>query len=473
MSILLSGALSSCSEWLDVTPEDQIAEEQLYEQAQGYYNQLNGVYYNMSSPTLYGKDMTWGFMDILAQYYNTRHTLNDYSQIAGLYYDMDRVKVYFSRFWETMYNQIANCNNLIQNAEQADPNLFPGKKVEKDCIEGEARALRAMLHFDLLRMYAPAPAVDANGKHIPYVDYFPTHITKAMETSKVMDKIKEDLLKAHELTHKHDSLYGSMFSDLAYRFELRNNNRISRFFNHRGYHLNHYAIKGLLARVYHWEGDTENALKWSENVLKYVQARWISFNSEYDIKRKNNMKLYDDVMFAGYNNQLPKIEQQVNTEKYKFVAADYDNLFGADARNDYRRFQWAFDDDTNAYRAVKYEERDEDRDGKVNNLLIPLIRASEMFYIYAECVYDKDPAKARETLQYLRKRRGCRTGLGHDTDKDSFIQLILDDLRRELYGEGQLFFFYKRLGLDAIQDANNKLQYGDKFVFPIPESEDI
>ena len=473
VSILLSGALASCSDWLDVTPEDQIAEEQLYEQAQGYYNQLNGVYFNMSSQNLYGRDMTWGFMDILAQYYDTNYTLNDYGQIAGLDYERERVKVYFERFWSEMYNQIANCNNLIQNIEVADVNLFPGKIKEKNCIEGEARALRAMLHFDLLRMYAPSMKEDTNGKHIPYVDYFPTHVTQPMATSEMIDHIEADLLKAHDLTFKQDSM-SLMIFDLANRLELRGNSNLNRFFCHRGYHLNHYAIKALLARVYMWEGDKENAMKWAQEIIKLIDDRKIRFTSEYHARRKHNVKLYGDVLFAGYNNHLIRIEKQTNTDEYMFVAADYEGIFGNDADDDSRRFHWNYDSDNDTYRAVKYEEQDDEyTEGKVNNMMIPLIRTSEMFYIYAECIYDQNPEKAREMLQYMRSNRNCRTELAPDHSKEEFIKLVENEYRREFYGEGQLFFFYKRLGLNAPFTSSQNVIYGDKFVFPIPESEDI
>ena len=102
-----------------------------------------------------------------------------------------------------------------------------------------------------------------------------------------------------------------------------------------------------------------------------------------------------------------------------------------------------------------------------------MLRMSEMCYILAECYYEKDPAKAEQWLNYIRQSRGCRSSLPSTSTQKEFNNLILKDFRREFYGEGQLFFFYKRLGLDAIGTSSITVEFKTKNVFPIPESNDI
>lgn len=465
--------LSSCGNWLNVEPFDQVSEEQQYSKAEGFYNQLNGIYKTMASRDLYGKELTWGLMDVFAQYYD----MGNYSECdnhayttgSKLDYEEDYVKPYIVTFWETMYNAISNCNNLIQNTMTADSMLFPLREKERRCIEGEARALRAMLHFDLLRMYAPAPMVDSTGKYIAYVDYFPTHMPLEIPTNQVLEKIQNDLMDAHALTADYDTLYKSYISDVHMRLELSLGGEIDRFMQFRGYRLNHYAIKALLARVALYRGDKTTALDWANDVLKYYS--WFNFDSENSIRSNKNMKLYGDVIFALYNNNAALYEAEENTGDSRMVAWDYNTLFDTDATRDFRRWQWREDD--YGYHPMKYKKDESTNEAEVCNTMIPMLRMSEMCYILAECYYEKDPAKAEQWLNYIRQSRGCRSSLPSTSTQKEFNNLILKDFRREFYGEGQLFFFYKRLGLDAIGTSSITVEFKTKNVFPIPESNDI
>lgn len=67
ISILFS--LTGCNDWLTVTPKDSLDEDQLFATGAGYRNALHGIYKNMASNAMYGKEMTWGTLDVLGQVY--------------------------------------------------------------------------------------------------------------------------------------------------------------------------------------------------------------------------------------------------------------------------------------------------------------------------------------------------------------------------------------------------------------------
>ena len=71
---LLAG-LQACSGWLDLEPKDTTTETDLFQTGDGYRIALNGVYQQMSETGLYGKELSWGFLDVLAQMY-TSYLLN-------------------------------------------------------------------------------------------------------------------------------------------------------------------------------------------------------------------------------------------------------------------------------------------------------------------------------------------------------------------------------------------------------------
>ena len=68
--------------------------------------------------------------------------------------------------WLKSYNVIANCNVLLKRLKEQSPSFF--QEGEYDLIYGEVLALRAFLHFNLLRAFAPAWNVDKDALCLPY-----------------------------------------------------------------------------------------------------------------------------------------------------------------------------------------------------------------------------------------------------------------------------------------------------------------
>ena len=72
-----SVVLASCSDWLDVGSSTQIRGDELLKTESGYLDALTGIYINMSSSSMYGKNMTSYVVDMLAQpYTDFRSTSN-------------------------------------------------------------------------------------------------------------------------------------------------------------------------------------------------------------------------------------------------------------------------------------------------------------------------------------------------------------------------------------------------------------
>ena len=59
----------SCNSWLDVKPEDELDESDMFATGDGYRHALNGIYYGMGGQTLYGEDLTWGLVDVFGRTY--------------------------------------------------------------------------------------------------------------------------------------------------------------------------------------------------------------------------------------------------------------------------------------------------------------------------------------------------------------------------------------------------------------------
>ena len=201
---------TSCSDWLDVTPKDIVDEEDLLKSHLGYRNALNGVYKQMGEIGMYGKELTWGFVDVLANPYYLGSSYigqyHAYNKVANYKYADTDVKSYIESIWTLTYNSIANCNNIIGTIEDADSMMFPMGNAEKNLIMGEAYGLRALLHFDMLRLFAPAPVMDNNKLYIPYFDRFPSYGENNLTVTEVLNRVVADLIKARDLVASYDTL---------------------------------------------------------------------------------------------------------------------------------------------------------------------------------------------------------------------------------------------------------------------------
>ena len=118
--------LEQLIEALGVTIE--VNEEDLFAKGSGYRNALNGIYLNMSDNSLYGRNLSYGFIEVLGHQYLPEHLKNtgSYYKTYQFLYDDTDVKSFISAMWSKGYNVIASCNNLIHNISEADAMLFDG-----------------------------------------------------------------------------------------------------------------------------------------------------------------------------------------------------------------------------------------------------------------------------------------------------------------------------------------------------------
>lgn len=465
--------ITSCEEWLDVTPSDQISESELFSTSEGYRNALLGIYRNMSTKNLYAQELTWGFNDVRAQYYDINKSYN-YTYRNLIYqdeydYEYDYVNSLIDNIWKDSYNIIANCNNLIAVTTDADTLLFnDGKgRPERDLILGEAYAVRAFLHFDLLRLFGESPKVNPNSKLVSYVDKFPSVVNPPISTTSFLDKVIADLEKAEELTSAWDVRYNYFIRYLNYYLENQRYGGYSDFILFRGYRLNHFAIKALLARVYMYKGNLQKAAEYAKSV---IDTKYFKFSSSYYIGN-GRTKLYDDVLFSLYNEKLVdyySYECQTETTNKLLALKVVDDIFVPSVEKDYR-FTKCIDLHQNSnYISKKYFDYG-GRYDKYNKNIIPVIRLSEMYLILAEALYDTDKTAAINALKTLRTKRASKDEID-DTSKETFMEEIKVEYQREFIGEGQLFYFYKRLNKNIIS-GGGEIDMTKNFVLPIPKSE--
>lgn len=96
-----------------------------------------------------------------------------------------------------------------------------------------------------------------------------------------------------------------------------------------------------------------------------------------------------------------------------------------------------------------------------------MIRLGEMYLIAAECQY-RATGSGLETLNQLRGARGVPALENQPSD---FYAELIREYRRELLGEGQLFFLYKRLNRPSVSGSDKDMVGEKAYTFPLPLSE--
>ena len=72
---LLLLSFYSCESWLNVTPSDRLSEEMLFNDREGFVKALNGVYIELNTNELYGRNLTAGALDVMGQYYSVASSI--------------------------------------------------------------------------------------------------------------------------------------------------------------------------------------------------------------------------------------------------------------------------------------------------------------------------------------------------------------------------------------------------------------
>ncbi|WP_301424959.1 RagB/SusD family nutrient uptake outer membrane protein, partial [Bacteroides congonensis] len=451
----------------------------------------NGIYRKMATFDLYGSNLTWGILDAWAQSYYMDQAPSiaggtPMKKIANLAFKNTELIPVTDAMWKAAWNVVANCNELAQQATQADPSLFYGLDSERQMILGEAIGLRAFVQFDLLRIYAPSPSSvgfrEDNRTFIPYVNVYPSYINDHQTVSYCLGQIIADLKEAQRILEEVDK-ESSMTTN--YRFKIAGVSQ-NQFAESRGYRLNYYAVTAELARVYLYAGKNAEAYAEAkkiideENKTGYFKASTSSYGF-----RNGNMKMYDNMIFGLYSpKELVEWDQEINhssdgANEERYLCLDSEvakELYGDEKDSDWR-FKYQLEEKYYGYyyRTLKYYKQTESTTiGEINNQTIPMIRMSEVYYIAAEAIFDTNPQEAQGYLELVKKGRGVSKKFGNVTNKAEFINLLVNDARREFLGEGQIFYMYKRLNRTMPASSyysNPVLPTDENMILPKPDSE--
>ena len=436
---ILAASLSSCvNDWLDVAPSDGTdadaaltSSSDLAAARTGMYAALKG---NSNLVDYYGQQF---FV------YGDVHAGDDYqynniggSNRASFYYDMNyQTASEFSSStsssnvaWKSPYIVIGRANRIIAAAEGGALSDAAEAKATIDQYAAEAKVLRALAHFDLVRIY---------GK--PYTEDQGASLGVPLVTGVLESNAKPARSTVAEV-------YTQVVKDLT---EAISSNALATE-TEPGY-VSVWGAKAILSRVYLNMGDYANALSVAEDIIKNSGAAlWTrdQYLKAWDASTPNESEFLFRLNVAGStdNNDLNGIGNLQQREGYKEMVAtkkfvDMLTSDPEDVRNDMFLPATAAKEVATYGTNKVFLNKLRGQGGNLRNVtIVPIIRLSEVYLTAAECAFRKnDKTKAVEYLNDLVKNR-TTTEASLATVDNITLERILIERRKELIGEGQRYF---------------------------------
>lgn len=478
--VLVLALFTSCQDWLDVEPKSEIKSDLMFESESGFRDALNGAYILMRGKDLYGCEATWGFLDGIGQQYDTYSISARYYYAAR--YAYSQTTGMSNGIWSKAYKTIANLNNMLENIDEKKSIMTPAVY---GIYKGEALGLRAFLHFDLLRIFGWG---DLENKPenlqrlcIPYVTEYNKSLVKQLTVEEVLPLLEKDLKEAIELLDANDPWGQAPKYDDYY---LPNDDK---YFDKRENHFNYWAAVGTLARVYMWYGKKAEALELVTSFIDAGDFYWVSsysVDSYYEKDRDiaftpefvfalNIPDLFEDIKpFIDPTTNNPNSNSNLIYHKQSRAEKTFEITKGGSTdyrfRRQYNKVNQYFD----GWALNKLWEVADYKYGKT----MPLLKKPEFYYMAAECLLATgkaaDKKEAIDLLNEVRYNRGISEdyNLPYTLETNKVQDEITKEYQKEFMSEGQLFYYYKRLGFKVIP-YSTKAGNDAVYIVPLPTND--
>ena len=423
--ILLVAALlifSSCEKILVKEPTDKLSIEDLFKDVQGAKTALAGSYKNMLEEFHYQKNLMV-YPEILAGNIKFSKTTN--LRLEDVYEaSTDAQNSSMNETYTGLYSELNNVNNILKYTPTAQ-----GSSADKAKVMAEAKCIRALLHFDLVRIFARPINFTSDGSHLG--------IALVLQPQLFSDPLPQRATVA--------DTYAAITRDLNEAIAVFDSNNVGVLSG--GYKQNYFtksSAKALLAKVYLYQNKWDEAYALADEIIKSNQYTLLS-NANYVASwvgrvpsTESIFELAIEASFSG--NGLGSYYDSGNLSGYRMYAATSDllGLYSAtDVRNSASLFNTVNISGTNYQFTKKYTV------GGLQATPIKVLRLTELHLIRAEAAVEKavpDFTVANADLNLIRKRADASASTLSISVKSDMIDAILLERRKELAFEGNLLF---------------------------------
>lgn len=469
--ILVFGLLlvtSSCNDWLTVEPKTLSTKDKMFSTEMGFETALTGLYLNLRDLYTPGKFMMGAEVDIMADLYPS--FANNYGVETPQYllythnYTGTILDTSLNTVFEGYYKVIANANVLL---EALDEQNFLTDDMAS-LLKGEALAIRAFCHAELLRLWGPSPKnVNASRTYLPYVTQYSTDKYPYDTYQDYVTKMFADFTNAEQLLEKVDPLtkYSNSQLNTTYISNLSGIDDV--FWVYRQKRFNVYGVKALMARMYLWTGDKENAYKLAKEV---VDAKNVDGTSKFTLGTVNDISAINGYDYLFSKEHLVGIDIENFTDNlfstrfgsYSTTSDQISKLYGGESDVRLKLFTTnTLTPGVYSYGTLKFTQFQDYSTGLKS---VPIIRLAEMYLILMET------APLDEANTYYKTFCTARSASYTAMTENDRNSEILKEYIKEFFSEGQVFFVHKRMGLSSMFMSGMPMTM-DQYQLPIPSEE--
>ncbi|MFA5849855.1 MAG: RagB/SusD family nutrient uptake outer membrane protein [Bacteroidales bacterium] len=459
-------ALGSCSDWLTVYPKTEMPTQSQFSSEQGFKDALSGVYTLIKNPTLYGGGLTFSNIEYMAALWDVNTSTAEQALSLHKYSD-EKATLVIDAIYAKQYNAIVNLNAILENID-LNKTVFKTEGMY-EIVKGEALALRAFIHFDLLRMFGPLPSLpDGAGGKLPYVKRVSKEINIPITYTEYKTAVLKDLTDAENLLKTVDPLVNATVA------ANKSSNIVSDYFAYRIIRMNFYAVKALQARANIWFGNNTDAYDAAMAVInaqnpdgtkKFTLGSTADFGSKnFVLPSEHVFCLHDYALYTKYTNNF----SSGTLKKGSTITNIKTTMFG-NTGTDIRELNlWeliTLGNGTSCHIIKKYQVPQTITNINSDYRQIPLIRLSELYMIAIET-----GTGVQSLWDEYRSTRGI-TAKTLPADIVALKKDIMIESRKEFYAEGQMFYLYKRYNSPRADILFSSTSMVVNYVVPLPKSE--
>lgn len=467
--------LSACSD-MNIVPESNLTPENFFKSTEDANAAVYGVYSGFMDNDIYNQ-----FWEVLqsqgtddCEWSGGRTTTNlDKNALDKFEYDGNTNLIY--SVWIRHYEIINKANFAIENILNMNRDQI--SESDQKRLVGEAKFLRALAYFNLVRLYGGVPLVLTQTTNLEGLEVARNTLDECY------GQIIDDLLEAKSVL--------PLISDLPEGYLGR-------------------ATKGsasaLLAKVYLTCEDYDNVVKETSEVMQMGYQLWDDYSDNFDVEKENGK---ESIFEIQYKRNTPGVQGSNYNGYYRppFVELNgwvgygdnpvtknhYDCYEIGDLRKDVNVRLYTMEEYPNMspnYEFPCYVNKFQDpspeavrSQGGENNY--PILRYSDIYLMRAEALnaINQSDKEAYELVNIVRRRAfGLDMLTPSDIDinpglsREDFINLILSERRKEFAFEGQRRFDLLRTNklkeAMLLQNPEIGAVIGDKHnLFPIPVNE--
>ncbi|RZJ51617.1 MAG: RagB/SusD family nutrient uptake outer membrane protein [Chryseobacterium sp.] len=456
-------SLQSCSDFLDQEPGTKTSIDEQLQNKEGVLMALRGVYSELESNVRSDRfavyaDLQGGNIKFTPTASGSnKGEISAASFTSKVYsFEDDSDDSNFKSFYDESYDIINQANLILEYA----PKLSDATEAEKNQIKAEALAIRAYTHFLLSQIYSQNYSYTPDASHLGII-----YSTKSIKSG-LQYPARETLANTYSLLINDLKTALENFSDAS----LSSGPAYSYF--------NANSAKALLARVYLYKKDWQNAYEIANDVIINSGVTLMS-STDYVAQWEQTDLPVSEVL----------LEFSIPKDATGEVSTSMSNYFGYTSATTYGKYV-ASQDLLDIYESGDLRKQlfiEKPLQTMINGNLLSInynftkkfqgnagyiaFRLSEMYLIRAEAALENDqPLLAMADVNIIRARANA-TLL---TETNNLKEDILLERKKELCFESQLFFDLARnqKGIsrnDGCISTNCSISYPSlKYVLPIP-----